>query len=279
MKTIIKTIRERLGITQQQFASELSTTVVSINRWENGKTIPNRMAQGNLLEFCRRHNVDVSDVIADKYRCNNKDFILYHGSKKGIKGNISPASSTNCDFGSGFYMGVDILPPLTLICGEAKPKLYAVDLDFNGLNVLNLGLGIEWVMLIAYHRGYMESVKGSLIYEKYKHYFVGYDLVVGHIANDRLYTELNKFFKGDITDEVLLHCLSALDLGKQYVAITQKACKNINIIKEDVISNLELKILQEKAYECRKKGNVLAKKIEKQYRREGKYFDEILVGE
>ena len=46
---------------------------------------------------------------------------------------------------------------------------------------------------------------------------------VGYIANDRMYTELARFFNGTITDMALLKCLSVLDLGKQYVAITQKA--------------------------------------------------------
>ncbi|MBQ7227924.1 MAG: DUF3990 domain-containing protein, partial [Clostridia bacterium] len=105
------------------------------------------------------------------------------------------------------------------------------------------------------------------------------DVAIGYIANDRLYTELNRFFKGDITDEVLLRCLSALDLGKQYVAITQKACDKISIIRENEIPGLELKILQQKSVERRVESNTLAKEIEREYRRIGKYFDEILRGE
>lgn len=39
MKILIKRIRELARMSQEKFAKELSTTVVSINRWENGKTV------------------------------------------------------------------------------------------------------------------------------------------------------------------------------------------------------------------------------------------------
>ena len=103
--------------------------------------------------------------------------------------------------------------------------------------------------------------------------------MLGYIADDRLYTELNKFFNGNITDEVLMRCLSALDLGKQYVSLTEKACKNIKILKEDKLFNLELLVLMEKSKIRRLEGNSLSKGIEIKYRRIGKYFDEILRGE
>ncbi len=280
MKILIKRIRELVGMSQEQFAKELSTTVVSINRWENGKTVPNLMAQNQLFEFCKKHNIDISDAIIDKYKYYNESkFILYHGSKNGIIGDIAPISRGDCDFGTGFYMGTEVLQPLTLICGEEKPVFYAVDFSLKDLNVLNIELGLEWAMVIAYHRGYMDIIKGTKMYEKYAHYLDGYDVVVGYIADDRLYTELNKFFNGNITDEVLMRCLSALDLGKQYVALTEKACKNVTVLKDDKLSNLELSVLMEKSIIRRLEGNSLSKGIEIKYRRIGKYFDEILRGE
>ena len=280
MKALIKRMRRLAGMSQEQFAKELSTTPVSINRWENGKTIPNLMAQNQLLEFCKKYNIEIADVIIEKYTyIDDNRLVLYHGSKQGIKGDVVPISRSDCDFGSGFYMGTESLQPLTLICGEEKPVFYIVDFSLDNLKVLDIELGVEWAMVIAYHRGYMDIIKGTEMYEKYAHYLDGYDVVVGYIADDRLYTELNRFFNGDITDEVLMRCLSALELGKQYVALTEKACKNVMIIKEYEIPNLELSILLEKSKIRRIEGNSLAKEIEIKYRRVGKYFDEILRGE
>ncbi len=41
MKYLIKRMRELADMSQEQFAKEIGTTVVSINRWENGKSSPN----------------------------------------------------------------------------------------------------------------------------------------------------------------------------------------------------------------------------------------------
>ena len=281
MKVLIKKMRELTGMSQEQFAKELGTSVVSINRWENGKSLPNPMAQQQLYSFCEKHNVDIADIIVDKYRYEHDDdrLILYHGSKQGIVGNIQPKSREDCDFGCGFYTGTDTIQPLTLVCGEPNPKLYVVDLDLTGLKTLDMELGLEWAMVVAYHRGYMDIIKGTEMYEKYAHLLDGYDMVIGYIANDRLYTELTRFFNGDITDVALMNCLVALDLGKQYVAKTQKGCDAFMIVAESDIHQMELLALREKSAIRRKESYAIASEIEKKYRREGKYFDEILRGE
>ena len=281
MEYLIKKMRELTNMSQEQFASEVGTSVVSINRWENGKAVPNPMAQKQLNLFCTNHNIDIADIIVEKYRYEheNSQLILYHGSKEGIVGNIQPLSREDCDFGVGFYTGTDTLQPLTLVCGETNPKFYVVDLKLDELKILDLELGLDWAMVVAYHRGYMDTIKDSELYEKYAHLFDGYDLIIGYIADDRLYTELTRFFNGDITDVALMNCLVALDLGKQYVAKTQKGCDAFTIISESDIYSLELAALQKKAAVRRKESYALASQIEKRYRREGKYFDEILRGE
>lgn len=281
MKDLIKAIRTAANMNQEQFASSLGTTPLSINRWENGKTLPNRMAQTQLYNFCKERSIDVAKLIVDTkaYADTDNKLILYHGSKKGITGDVAPISREECDFGRGFYMGTSTLQPLTLICNEDKPKFYAVELDLTGLNVLTVDVGMDWTMLIAYHRKEMESAKGTAVYEKYAHMADGYDVIIGYIANDRMYTELFRFFNKTLTDVALIHCLSALDLGKQYVAISEKACRQIKILKEEPLSPLELALLKDMSAERRKEGVALAEEIEVKYRREGKFFDEILRGE
>lgn len=281
MKTLIKEIRLAAGMNQEQFANALGTTPLSINRWENGKTAPNKMAQTNLYNFCKEREIDLAQLIVESKSATAEDgkLILYHGSKKGIVGDIAPISRNECDFGAGFYMGTTTLQPLTLVCNENKPKFYTVELDMTGLKVLKVDIGIDWAMLIAYYRKEMEDAKGTAVYEKYAKMAEGYDIVVGYIANDRMYTELSRFFNKTLTDVALINCLSALDLGKQYVAISEKACKQIKIISEEPLSKLELAMLKDMSVARRKEGVALADEIEIKYRREGKFFDEILRGE
>lgn len=280
MDKLIKTIRQSTGMNQEQFAKALGTTTLSINRWENGKTQPNKMAQTQLFEFCKRNNIDMFDFVVKqiKRELDGDMLIVYHGSKKGLQDKIEPISREFCDFGKGFYLGTDPAQPLTLICDEDKPVLYTMKLDLTGLKVLKVEMNLEWAMLIAYYRGYMDEVKGSEIYKKYERMAEGYDVILGYIANDRMYRVMKSFFEKEITDVALIHSLSALDLGYQYVCKTQKACDRLEIINKKELTSLELAILRDKSIVRRQEGIQLTEEILLKYRREGKFFDEILRG-
>ena len=80
----------------------------------------------------------------------------------------------------------------------------------------------------------------------------------------------------NITDIALVNSLSALQLGKQYVALTEKACKAVKVEKEIELSFFEKTILRKVSESNRQKGVELANEICKSHRREGKFFDEIL---
>lgn len=281
MDKLIKAIRQSAGMNQEQFAKALGTTALSINRWENGKTQPNKMAQTQLFEFCKKNNIDLFDYITKQVKRDADDnrLIVYHGSKKGITGKIEPISRESCDFGKGFYLGTDPAQPLTLICDEDKPILYTMKLDLTGLKVLKVEMNLEWAMLIAYYRGYMDEVKGSEIYKKYERLADGYDVILGYIANDRMYRVMKSFFEKEITDVALIHSLSSLDLGRQYVCKTAKACDQLEIVDKKELTSLELAILRDKSIVRRQEGIDLTEEILLKYRREGKFFDEILRGE
>ena len=146
------------------------------------------------------------------------------------------------------------------------------------LRVLDVEMGLDWAMLIAYYRGYMDGEVGSIIFKKYAHMADGYDMIIGYIANDRMYQVLTDFFERRITDTALIGSLSVLNLGRQYVAITQKACDQIKIIKERSLQKLDLMILKDRCIVRRKEGIALADRIVTEHRRDGRYFDEILRG-
>jgi DNA-binding transcriptional regulator YiaG len=40
----IKALRLKLGLTQEEFAHRLGVTLCTVNRWENKKSIPSRLA-------------------------------------------------------------------------------------------------------------------------------------------------------------------------------------------------------------------------------------------
>lgn len=49
---ILKTIRKELNISQETFARELNVSYATLNRWENKKAKPSRLAMEKLIHFC-----------------------------------------------------------------------------------------------------------------------------------------------------------------------------------------------------------------------------------
>lgn len=201
---------------------------------------------------------------------------LFHGSKSGLHGAIAPISRERCDFGKGFYMGTERLQPLTLICNYPNAKLYTLSVDLTDLKILDVKTGLDWALLIAYNRGKMESVKHSIIYNQFANLSKGSDMIIGHIANDRMFVVLDRFFNGEITDLALINSLSALKLGKQYVALTEKACGKIKILNEQALTANDRDRLKRESEANRSKGIAMANEICRKYRRDGRFFDEIL---
>ena len=206
----------------------------------------------------------------------SKAVVLYHGSKSGIQGNIAPVSRKYCDFGKGFYMGTERIQPLTLICNYPDARIYTLEADLSDLKILDIEVGLEWALLVAYNRGKMEGAKDTLLYNRIANLSKKSDMIIGYIANDRMFVVLDRFFNGKITDRALINSLSALKLGKQYVALTQKACEKIKILDERRISDKEREELKQKSEENRQEGIQIAERICREYRREGRFFDEIL---
>mgnify|MGYP003297116800 CR=1 FL=1 len=283
MKTLLKQIRSYLNLSQTEFAEQLNVTFQTVNRWENGKVVPNKLAQSKIYDFCKENNVPVYDFITNKItdvsnniKLENGRILLYHGSKSGIEGNIAPLSRKQCDFGKGFYMGTEPAQALTLICDYEKSKFYIISIYVDELAHLEVPANIEWAMIVAYNRGRMEKINGTPFYNKYRNLTTDKDLIIGSIANDRMFYVIDNFFIGNITDAALVNSLSALQLGKQYVAVTQKGCDNVRIECEVQLSYLERLVIKDVAEENRVRGVSLANDICKSYRREGKFFDEIL---
>jgi transcriptional regulator with XRE-family HTH domain len=283
MNLLVKKIRAACEMSQQEFAAAIGSTFASVNRWENGHHIPGRMAQDKILSLCEERQVPVYDLVlqniqsqADAVVVPEDRKILYHGSKSGIVGAIAPCSRDRCDFGAGFYMGTDLLQPLTLICDFDEAKFYVVSLQLDGLSVLDVPADLEWAMLVAYHRGKMEKIKGTPLCQRYAELSQRNDILVGSIANDRMFFVLDNFFQGNITDTALVQSLSALQLGKQYVAKTEKGCGQVRVEHEIPLSYLEKECLKRLSQQNRAHGIALANDICKKHRREGRYFDEIL---
>ena len=283
MRDLVFDIRNRMGVSQRGLAEMVGVSCVTVNRWEGGRSNPNKAVQLRMYEVCKENEVDLNEVIqtkiadaVSKMDRSDDSLILYHGSKSGIEGSIAAISRNRCDFGSGFYMGTDPYETLSLIGGFEHSKFYVMRLRLSDLPVLTVDPGIEWAMLVGYNRGKLDGARGTSLYEHYAKMATGYDVIRGNVANDTMFYVLDDFFLGNITDKALVKSLSALQLGQQYVALTEKACDRIAVEAEIELSYLERAFLRDLSEANRVKGVNLANQICKDYRREGLFFDEIL---
>ena len=60
----IQKIRHEMCVSQEKFAQLLGTTVVSVNRWENGKAKPSRLYIKEIKELRNNHG---------SYTCRRKE--------------------------------------------------------------------------------------------------------------------------------------------------------------------------------------------------------------
>ena len=49
----VKDVRRQLGLSQEELAHALGVSFATVNRWENGKTVPSKLAQRQFEQFCK----------------------------------------------------------------------------------------------------------------------------------------------------------------------------------------------------------------------------------
>lgn len=67
LEEILKAIRKELNISQEQLARDLNVSYTTINRWENARRSPSRLARMRLAEFCTGRGVSQEIIDALKH--------------------------------------------------------------------------------------------------------------------------------------------------------------------------------------------------------------------
>ena len=49
---LVKEVRRQLGLTQEELAHALGVSFATVNRWENGKTKPSKLARRQFEQLC-----------------------------------------------------------------------------------------------------------------------------------------------------------------------------------------------------------------------------------
>lgn len=62
----LKKIREQIGLSQQSFADQLGVSFSTVNRWEQGRHVPNKITIKAIEALCKEHNIQFSYSEEDK---------------------------------------------------------------------------------------------------------------------------------------------------------------------------------------------------------------------
>ena len=54
---LIRSLRQKLGMTQEEFAHEIAVTVSTVNRWENAHAEPSKLAWKAIQDLARKRGL------------------------------------------------------------------------------------------------------------------------------------------------------------------------------------------------------------------------------
>ena len=274
-----KLIREILNITQSDLASAIGVSRNVVVFCENGKTNMGLANMERLYSYAFSKGVHLNKIKAMFYQEEAKEthLTLFHASKGGIKGEISPSKGrANNDFGHGFYCGESYEQPVSLVSSYPNPSLYIIDFLPSGLKGISFNVDGDWMLAVAYFRGTLSEYKDHPIVKRIVSKVESADYIVAPIADNRMFRIIDSFIAGEITDEQCKHCLAATDLGKQYVFLTDKSVRQIKILERCFICEKEKEHFLLQKEDDLKMGDQKVRAARSKYRGAGQYIDEIL---
>ncbi len=274
-------IRELLSITQEELAKEIGVAYETINRWENDKNEIEMNNVNKLYNYAFKKKVYINSIYEqlylEEYQAKERK-VLFHGCKKsGITFPLDLGySKVNNDFGVGFYLGETYNQAASYIANGNSPFVYVFHLDTNELNITHFAVNREWMIAIAYFRGWLNEYKNNNYVKKIIEKVNNSDVIIAPIADNRMFDIISEFVRGEITDLQCEHALAATNLGMQYVLKTTNSLERLEFIKVLYVSDLEKdKIIDQRL----KMSNLSQDKVRVariEYRSKGKYIDEVL---
>ncbi len=272
-------IREILGLTQVELASQIAVEQVTISRNELRKTKPTRDLLEKVYSFAFSKGIKLGKLkeMLWKEDIDKGHKLLFHGSKSSIEGQLDVRRGRrDNDFGEGFYTGESYAQAISFVSNFDRSCIYFLDFDDSDLKCEKYDVNQEWMMTIAYYRGTLERYKDHSTVLKLIEKSKTCDYIIAPIADNRMFQIINSFIDGEITDEQCEHCLAATNLGYQYIFKSDKSLDNIRLVEKSYISENEREYYKNRRSSDTRLGDDKVKLARIQYRGKGHYIDEIL---
>ena len=276
----IKIIQELLGLSVEQLASDIGVSPMTVFRWKKNERQITAGHLATLYDYVFQKGILLNEIKSQLYLeeyANKENRILFHGAKTGIQGKLAlQKSRSNNDFGPGFYCGESMEQAAMFVADYPESSLYIVQFQKTGLRAKNFDVSTDWMLAIAAYRNRLGEYKNSKKIQAILRQCARADYIIAPIADNRMFALIDHFISGELTDIQCQHCLSATNLGKQYVFTTEKALKQVRVLRRCYLAPHEKRAyLQTQKVES-KTGEDKVRIAKRMYRGKGKYIEELL---
>ena len=276
----LELIKMFLNCSDSFLADSLHVSRSTLNRWVFGESSVSRRNLEAIYSFAYKKGIQINKIKAQFFEedtTQENRVLLFHGAKAEIVGplDLSHSKAKN-DMGNGFYCGQKLEQSCMYSAGYPDGSVYIFSADLSGLKGVTLSVDEEWMLGIAYYRGrldrYAKAKKIINIREKIE----TSDYVIAPIADNKMFSLINNFVDGELTNEQCKHCLSSTDLGNQYVFKTEKALSRLKPLARLYLCEKERDDYLQGREESTRIGNDKVKVARMKYAGKGEYIDAIL---
>lgn len=272
----LKTIRD---MNDEQVSNFLGISRMTLNRWMNNKSKPSKDSLEKIYNKIYEENIDLSRIKEEMYvsSLKNNHVLLFHGARNGLQGKpLINFSDKQKDFGKGFYFGESFDQSASFVINSIHSSIYIFDFNKENARIKEYNVSKEWMLLITYFREKLKNYQNEEYLNTLLDEIKDVDVVIAPIADNTMYSVLDDFTEGKITELQCLNALSANRLGKQYVFLNNKIINsNLKMLEKCYFSTKE----REYYRELRKKENEIGKNKVKlalrEYAGKGKYIEEM----
>lgn len=276
----METVIELTGLSKDEFAKELGVSRVTLHNWLSGKRDVNEMYMNFFYEYTFNKGIRLNKIKEQLYKedvVGKSRKILFHGAKTKIKGELRlDCSKQKNDFGNGFYCGESLEQSAMFVSTFPDSSLYMLEFCQENLVERKFTVCREWMLMIAYFRERLGEHAQSELIQRLVRDNRGVDYIVAPIADNRMFEIIDQFIDGEITDVQCQHCLSATNLGNQYVLVSEKALRQIQILERCYLPNSEKESYLNSRKESYELNRDKVKVARRQYRNQGNYIEDIL---
>ena len=276
----IETVIELRNFSVDGFSKELGVSRVTVNNWLSGKKEINEKNIAAFYEYAFQKGVRLNKIKEQLYReelDDEEEILLFHGAKNKIEGKIGlEYSKKRNDFGNGFYCGESLEQSAMFVATYPQSSLYMLKFRRSNLKYKKYTVSRDWMLMIAYYRGRLGEYENLDSIKKLLEENQGVDYIIAPIADNRMFEIIDQFIDGEITDIQCQHCLSATNLGNQYVLVSDRALKQVAILERCYLADTEKDYYlgsKQEEYEVNRDKVKLARKY---YRNQGDYIEDIL---